>query len=263
MMKIKRFLKKILMATNPLYRKIQSNSNDLKGIRVKIIEFQEEQKNRDDISDYLKRKEKVLCNVLAALDKVKHNYVFEYRDYIRASSLALISNEIYDNNIQGNVAELGVFQGNFAKMINKAFPDRKLYLFDTFEGFDERDKYVELKNNYSTHDTHVSIDFANTNIDIVLDKMSRKENCIIKKGYFPETAIGIDDVFSFVSIDADLYEPIYKGLHFFYERLNTGGYIMLHDYNLRDYGGAKVALKKFSNEKKVPYVPLCDSEGSA
>lgn len=40
-------------------------------------------------------------------------------------------------HLNGCVAEAGVFQGNFAKVINANFPDRKLYLFDTFEGFDK------------------------------------------------------------------------------------------------------------------------------
>jgi len=56
---------------------------------------------------------------------------------------------------------------------------------------------------------------------------------------------------------------MYKGLHFFYERLNQGGYIMLHDYNNEVYSGVKAALKKFSVEKKVPYYPICDVWGSA
>ena len=40
---------------------------------------------------------------------------------------------------KGECAEAGVFEGDFAKWINQYFPDRKLYLFDTFEGFDMRD----------------------------------------------------------------------------------------------------------------------------
>lgn len=36
------------------------------------------------------------------------------------------------------VAEGGVFQGMFAAEINRYFPKNKLYLFDTFEGFDKR-----------------------------------------------------------------------------------------------------------------------------
>jgi O-methyltransferase len=212
------------------------------------------------VSKYQKRNNAhyVSCQIMMALDKERKKFVFE-SEYIRTSSLELVANEIYDKNIIGNVAELGVYQGDFAKIINKAFPDRKLYLFDTFEGFDQRDIKTELEKNYSTGNQ----DFSETSVEIVLAKMENKNNCIIKKGFFPETAEGVNDTFSFVSIDVDLYEPMYKGLCFFYERLNNGGYIMLHDYNNKGYNGVKDALRKFSEEKKVPYFPICDAWGSA
>jgi len=92
--------------------------------------------------------------------------------------------------------------------------------------------------------------------------MEYKQNCIIKKGYFPDTAVEIDEIFSFVSIDCDLYEPIYNGLQYFYEKLSNGGYIMVHDYNSKEYTGVKKALRKFSEEKKISYFPLCDNVGS-
>ena len=212
------------------------------------------------IKAVLKKFNLIPCNVMRGLNKERKKFVFEHGvEYIRASSLELIANEIYDKNILGNVAELGVYRGDFAEIINKAFPDKKIYLFDTFEGFDERDKRTELGNNFST----VNQDFTQTSVELVLAKMERKENCIIKKGFFPETAEGINDTFSFVSIDCDLYEPIIKGLHFFYEKLNSGGYIMLHDYNNKNYNGAKAALRKFCEEKKVSYFPICDAWGSA
>ena len=43
----------------------------------------------------------------------------------------------------------GVFRGEFASKINKCFPNSKLYLFDTFEGFDERDVKIELDRKFS------------------------------------------------------------------------------------------------------------------
>ena len=33
-------------------------------------------------------------------------------------------------------SELGVYRGRFARCINRLLPDRKLYLFDSFQGFD-------------------------------------------------------------------------------------------------------------------------------
>ena len=50
---------------------------------------------------------------------------------------------LQENNIVGCVAEGGVFQGEFAKEINRVFPESTLYLFDTFTGFDARDVGIE------------------------------------------------------------------------------------------------------------------------
>jgi O-methyltransferase len=192
------------------------------------------------------------------LHRKRADYVFS-GDFVRYSSLELVAQEINKNSIKGNVAELGVFRGEFARHINAAFPNRRLYLFDTFEGFNDVDVKVETKNKY----TKKMDDFSNTSIELVLEKMKYRKKVIIKKGYFPETAENVDDTFAFVSIDADLYEPIYNGLKFFYPRLATGGYIFIHDYNNENYSGAKVAVRNFCKENNIPYFPLSDAAGSA
>jgi len=214
------------------------------------------------VDEWLVKNKLIVCSGMLTLGHERKEYVFQndaQNDYIRMSSLELIAKEIYDNNIDGSVAELGVFKGDFSKAINVAFPDRKLYLFDTFNGFDGRDVKIEFENKYST----AYNDFSGTDVQMVLAKMKIKENCIIKKGYFPESASGIDDNFAFVSIDVDLYEPMYNGLKYFYSKLTKGGYILLHDYNNISYNGVKMALKKFSRERHVPYFPICDNWGSA
>jgi O-methyltransferase len=121
-------------------------------------------------------------------------------DYVRYKTLELCSHEIYTNNVKGNVAELGVYKGDFAARINLVFQDRKLYLFDTFQGFDARDTGEEKVNEFSSGDQ----DFSDTNIELVLKKMKFPENCIVKKGYFPESAVDVNDIFVFVSLDSDL-----------------------------------------------------------
>ncbi|MBD8840703.1 methyltransferase [Paenibacillus sp. CFBP 13594] len=186
-----------------------------------------------------------------------------YNNQIFDSRLAVlrqVADEIYYNNISGNVAELGVFQGEFAKYINKTFPDRKLFLFDTFSGFDERDIVVEKTKGFSNSQTG---EFINSDIEIILKKMTVKENCIFKKGYFPESAIGIEEKFVFVSIDVDLYMPILEGLKYFYPRLEVGGYIFVHDYNSTRFFGAKQAVREFCLENGARFVPISDLCGSA
>lgn len=185
---------------------------------------------------------------------------FKLADYEpRAATLELISREIYRYNIEGSTAELGVYRGDFAQKINHHFPDRKLYLFDTFEGFDNRDAQADRTRRFSGADQ----DFSQTSVDLVLSKMEHKENCIVRKGWFPDTAEGIDDRFCFVSLDADLYQPILAGLNFFYPRLVHGGAIMIHDFNNAEYNGVRQAVKEFCDNNGAGYVCIFDTWGSA
>jgi len=186
------------------------------------------------------------------------NIDINYYDYIRLATLELISGELYRNNVKGNVAEVGVYKGKFARYINQFFPDRTFYLFDTFEGFDGKDKGAEIGNKYSTADQ----DFSNTSVGQVLGRMTHKEKCVVKKGYFPETAADVEDLFAFVSLDADLYQPIYSGLVFFYPRLSPGGYIMIHDFNNDHYAGVRQAVEQFCKAEQLNFVPLPDKAGT-
>lgn len=180
-------------------------------------------------------------------------------NYIRISNFELAVNEIYENNIVGNVAEVGVYKGEFAKYINSAFPDRTLYLFDTFSGFSDADISVEKRNNFSKGNQ----DFSDTSVNTVLQKMKFPTKCIVKKGYFPESLEGLEDSFCFVSLDPDLYKPILDGLEYFYPRLVKGGYIFIHDYNNSLYPGAKQAVREFCKKYNISFVPITDSWGTA
>jgi uncharacterized protein YjgD (DUF1641 family) len=188
----------------------------------------------------------------------------EYDDYVRYKVLELLAQEILNNNLEGSIAELGVFKGDFAKIINRLFPQKTLYLFDTFEGFHQEEAKHDVENNYAKKAFLDKCNyFKDTNIEIVMDKMQYKDKCIVRKGYFPQTTNEIEDRFSLVSIDVDLYEPIYNGLEYFYPRLVEGGYILLHDYNNKEFLGVKKAVKKYEEEYgKLKKVPLCDQGGT-
>ena len=72
------------------------------------------------------------------------------------------------------VAEVGVFEGDFAKWINQFYAKQKLHLFDTFEGFDKRD--IDKDRLYS--EAKVG-DYSNASIDMVMKKMIYPENVIM------------------------------------------------------------------------------------
>ena len=185
-------------------------------------------------------------------------------DYCRYGTLRLIIEELKNNHIEGSLAELGVYRGDFSKCMNMMFPDRKIYLFDTFEGFDSRDMNYEIQNGYTSREWFNSwSNFSNTYEELVLSKMKYREQCAIRKGYFPDTIPDEEIDYALVSLDCDLYDPILAGLRYFYPRLNKGGYIMLHDYNQSDHlKGVKKAVAEYEKELgfnmvKVPIHDVC------
>ena len=182
-------------------------------------------------------------------------------DYVRMKCFELAVKEMRKKNVPGNVAEVGVFRGEFAQYINEAFPEKKLYLFDTFDGFDAKEAMKEMDNGHATQ-AFVEA-YKQTSVGAVLQKMKHLDKVVIKQGFFPQSLEGLEDDFSFVSIDCDFEDSIYECLKYFYPRLNQGGYLFVHDYN-SDLRGVERAVDRYEAENKIMLckMPLCDCNGT-
>ena len=173
-------------------------------------------------------------------------------DYVRLATLELLCRRLAD--IPGAAAELGVYRGFFARCINQLLPERKLYLFDSFEGFGE-----EAQASESFQAAH-----RNTAIEKVLAIMPYPEKVIVKPGFFPESLGGLEEQFCLVSLDVDFYQTTLEGLRYFWPRLEKGGYLLLHDWGSPKLPGVAKALQDFERENgcRIPAIPLCDVGGS-
>lgn len=101
-------------------------------------------------------------------------------------------------------------------------------------------------------------------MEAVLARLPHPEQAVVRRGWFPDTARGLEAVFALVSLDADLYAPTLAGLEFFYPRLSPGGAIFLHDYNSRQFDGVKEAVLAYERDHgPLPLVPLSDLHGTA
>ena len=168
---------------------------------------------------------------------------------------------IKDNGINGNVAECGVFLGDTAGYMNLLYPDRKLYLFDTFEGFTKQDVEAEMALGDEKFMSNGNIrigSLGNTSIDIVMEKMSFPENVVLKKGRVPQTYAQVDDIFCFVHLDMDLYQPTLAACKFFWDKMDVNGVIVLHDYYNQVTPGIKKAVDDFEANlgRKIPKLPV-------
>ena len=173
-------------------------------------------------------------------------------DYVRLATLELLCRRLAD--VPGTAAELGVYRGFFARCINQLLPDRKLYLFDSFEGFGEEACATEAFQ--AAH--------RNTAVEKVLAIMPHPESITVKPGFFPGSLDGLEERFCLVSLDVDFYQTTLEGLRYFWPRLSPGGYLLLHDWGSPKLPGVAEALWDYEAEigRKLPAVPLCDMGGS-
>lgn len=182
-----------------------------------------------------------ITNQLMEMGIVGENIMLGLRDAI-PYFIKNFARDAHDRGLEGAVAEVGVFQGKTAKYINAFFPDRKLYLFDTFTGFAGTDVMIDREKGYSQAREG---DFLDTSVDLVLSAMPNRDMVVVRKGYFPETAVNIKDNFILARLDVDLYAPTMAGLQFFSSRMAPDGLILVHDYYTESYSGVKAAVDEF------------------
>ena len=175
----------------------------------------------------------------------------------RVASLRKLAIEL--ESVNGAVAECGVNRGHFAGYINEIFPKRKLYLFDTFSGFDARDISHETSALAMKWLDDCSVLFNYGSEKAALARCPHRENVIIHKGYIPETFAGLEhESFAFVNLDMDLYQPTLMALRFFTPRMAKGGVVWVHDYYLADLPGTKQAVDEFAMEYDFIRIPCGD-----
>ena len=194
-----------------------------------------------------------IYHALIEMGVTKSHISFRVGGYfdLRFEVLRQFAEFAYDQKIPGNVAECGVYRGYFAAKMNRCFYDKRLYLFDSFKGFDERDINCERDTGeegfLSGGFNKVGL-FSNTLVNEVIANMPFVDNIVIKKGWVPETFIGVEDQFCFVNLDMDLYQPMHESLRFFWDKMVLGGMILCHDYLLNTLPGVKKAIFDFEKE---------------
>ena len=165
-------------------------------------------------------------------------------------------------NVQGDIAECGVYRGagSFLMLATQEETDKKLFVFDSFEGLSEpkREDCVETDFifKWKKHDLSVSESIARQNLSRFGDRVE------FLKGWIPDRFLEVaDNHFSMVHIDVDLYEPTRDAVRFFYPRLTRGGMIICDDYGFLSCPGAKRAMDEAALEFNTVVVHLTTGQG--
>ena len=213
---------------------------------------------------FIKMNEKDTLDPNRCIGKGRYKTQDYFSDYFRYRTFEYVADYINENNIEGELAEFGVFRGIFSSLISEKFPDKEIYLFDTFEGFNEEEASEEMSKQQCNEEFIYA--HKRTSDAIILDNMPYPNRVHIIKGLFPESVLEEhkSKKYAFVSIDVDFEESIYSGLEFFYPRLSNGGYIFLHDYNSAFLHGVKNAVRRYESDNgiRIIKVPIADRAGT-
>lgn len=231
---------------------------------IKMIESRLAEKLEQSRYKLIIMNEKDTVDADRLIGKGKYAHPIYMSDYFRYRSFEYMAEVLEEDHVQGAVAELGVFRGYFSALINQRFFKRKLYLFDTFDGFEQKEIEKETKMG-RCNEMFVQY-HADTSVKRMVDNLPFPQQCEICKGFFPEsiTEEAAKESYAFVSIDVDFEDSIYEGLKFFYPKLNEGGVIFLHDYNSAFLSGVKSAVKRYEDSLgyQLRKVPFADRAGT-
>jgi O-methyltransferase len=182
-----------------------------------------------------------------------------------------------DNQLPGEFVECGVWKGGSSMLIALVLKkygatDRKIYMYDTFEGMSEpteADKAVtgetakqlldeqdKMKENsiwcYSTLD-EVKSNLAKTHFP--------KENLVFIKGKVEETLPNIKpEKISLLRLDTDWYESTKIELELLYPRLAENGILIIDDFG-HWQGAKKAVLEFFERQNNKPFINRIDYSG--
>ncbi len=168
----------------------------------------------------------------------------------------LAHNSIITSDIDGDIAEIGVYSGGSAKVINEyKNKNKKLFLFDTFEG---------LKDCCEKDGEYLKNGFFEYGYENVKELFKDDDSVELIKGYFPESTNTVVDntKFSLIHLDVDTYQSTLNCLNYFYDKITKGGAIVVHDYtNNNQTEGVPLAVNEFLVDKAETVITLGTSQG--
>jgi hypothetical protein len=185
---------------------------------------------------------------------------------------------VIDRNIEGDFVECGVWRGGNAMLAAAALravdSDRKLYLYDTFQGMTTpTDDDAALRDGILARQEYLEQDRATHNewCYASLDDVRRNfanagllhDRLVFVKGDVLQT---LDDSNNLprqivvLRLDTDWYESTKKELEVLYPRLSIGGVLIIDDYGY--WAGSKKATDEyFAANGKRPFLQYTDHEG--
>ncbi len=178
----------------------------------------------------------------------------------RLRNIKTLLEDIIKNNIDGDLIEAGIWKGGvliYMRACLLAYDiEKKVYGADSFEGLPPIDDI-----NFPADKVYRKILKKGNDVGLIISKKEvtdnlekfgfNDENTVLLKGWFEDTLKDerIKKI-CLLRIDGDMYKSTYEALDLLYDKVESGGYIIVDDYGLQS-GSCKKAVDDFRIMKKI------------
>lgn len=153
---------------------------------------------------------------------------------VRLANLRQCIETVVNEKINGDIIECGVWRGGaciYAKAIlSELGSQKKIFVADSFNGF------PEPKWNWDKGANFLNDPALKVSVDTVRENFKKygllDDRVIFIKGFFSATLPSLNETFSIVRADGDLFESTIDILMYTYEKLSIGGFMIVDDYGL-------------------------------
>lgn len=188
------------------------------------------------------------------------------QNYASLSMAYDLATMIEKDKVAGAIVECGVWRGGAAAVMgtvaDRAKTNRKLWLFDSFEGMPAASKEdvgedAKLLSKGAISGTLSSVGTNIASVDevkaLLFDNLGLKDdNITIVKGWFQDTLPLYRDrigAIAILRIDGDWYESTKVCIESLYDNVVSAGYIIIDDYGF--FPGCKKAVDDFLEHRRL------------
>jgi O-methyltransferase len=160
-----------------------------------------------------------------------------------------------DEGIPGDILEAGVWRGGAsilarAVLASHGVTDRRIIVADSFEGLPPpNDQFpADAGADFHTHpELAVPLEHVRTNFErfSLLD-----EQVVFLKGWFRDTMPRVDaKALAVLRLDGDMYESTIVPLSHLFDRVSTGGWVIVDDYQIM--APCRKAVRDFFDHRRI------------
>ncbi|TFY90129.1 macrocin O-methyltransferase [Pseudomonas kairouanensis] len=157
----------------------------------------------------------------------------------RLANVRALTESVLGNHIQGDLIETGVWRGGACILMRAVLDaycvtDRRVWVADSFEGLPppDHEKYPA-----DTGDTFHTYDELSVPMEQVMRNFEKygllDEQVVFLKGWFKDTLTTAPiEKLALLRLDGDMYESTLDALSALYDKVSSGGYVIVDDYNV-------------------------------